>query len=769
MDERRHGRATLAGGAAVWLTLALAAGAAVAAHADPASAATDVTVLVSRASGTAGAAADDHSYSPVSVSGDGRFVAFASVADNLSDQDDNANGNVFVRDLQTGTTVLAGRADGVSGAAADAGSSEPSISSDGRYVAFVSSATNLSSQDNDVCAEPYYGQPDRCANIFVRDLQAGTTTYVSRADGSAGAAANGSSFAPAISADGRRVVFTSVAANLSGQDVNDCVGYNEGGAPITVPCFNTFVRDLATGTTTYAAPGLHTNQGHGCGPAISADGRYVAVETDLPLSGYDTNEHMDVYVVEPQTGATSYVSRADGADGAGGRSHSYCPSISGDGGVVGFESYGGSGLTTDPVRFDLQQVYARDLAAGSTTLLSRADGATGEPASWEARGASVSADGRHVAFHTNAANLSPSGSVAVFVRDRLSHTTRLMELGYLPAISGNGLVVGFESTYDSVSDEDNDAYRNVYVRGWDSVASPPGQADLSLSMTVSNAAPTVGTEVTFTVTAGNAGALTASGVAVTDRLPAGLSLSSATVSQGSYAADTGVWLVGSLATGATATLRLVAKPTAPGAQTNTAQVSAVDQPDPDSTPGNSDPAEDDQASVTVNATAPSCGSVRVTAAADAWIAQNAPATNFGKDSALRVRSKSYANARTLVRFALPAVPAGCKVTGATLRLYAAAAAGGRTLRVSPLTATWSEGAVTWSNRPAGGSGAAYASSRTGWTAWSVTTQVTGAYAGPLHGFLVRDATEGGAGYEQRFHSRENGINRPELVITFRPA
>jgi uncharacterized repeat protein (TIGR01451 family) len=132
------------------------------------------------------------------------------------------------------------------------------------------------------------------------------------------------------------------------------------------------------------------------------------------------------------------------------------------------------------------------------------------------------------------------------------------------------------------------------------VTTPAQLADLSLQKTVDNPTPGVGSTITFTITVQNNGPNTATNVAVQDQLPAGLTLVSATPSQGSYNPVTGVWAVGTLANGATATLTLVATVNAPGVITNIAEVIGVDQPDPDSVPNNNDPAEDDQDDAPIN-------------------------------------------------------------------------------------------------------------------------------------------------------------------------
>src|SRR4051794_27706166 len=129
------------------------------------------TSLASRATGAAGAAGDDLSNDP-SLSADGRYTAFESNADDLDPNSDDSVADVFVRDALTGTTTLVSRATGAAGVVGDGDSSNPSISADGRYVAFESDADNLDPDSN-----------DSFSDIFVRDTVANTTTLVSRATG----------------------------------------------------------------------------------------------------------------------------------------------------------------------------------------------------------------------------------------------------------------------------------------------------------------------------------------------------------------------------------------------------------------------------------------------------------------------------------------------------------------------------------------------------------------------------------------------------------
>ncbi|WP_171058121.1 TolB family protein [Modestobacter altitudinis] len=275
------------------------------------------TVLVSRTNGISGAAGDGDS-GFASISQSGRFVAFQSDADNLSANDNNAVTNVFVRDLQNGSTRLVDRANGTNGAAADAGAAFPSVSADGRYVAFESAADNLSANDDDAVT-----------NVFVRDVQNGTTRLVSRADGSNGDGADDGSSNPSISGNGRYVAFESNADNLSGND-NDNVS-------------NVFVRDLQNGTTRLISRASGTN-GAGADDAslsasISGNGRYVAFESLADnLSADDDNNVFNVFVRDLDQRATTLVSRASGTNGPGGNDSSNFPAMSADGGSVAFQS-----------------------------------------------------------------------------------------------------------------------------------------------------------------------------------------------------------------------------------------------------------------------------------------------------------------------------------------------------------------------------------------------------------------------------------------------
>jgi hypothetical protein len=172
---------------------------------------------------------------------------------------------------------------------------------------------------------------------------------------------------------------------------------------------------------------------------------------------------------------------------------------------------------------------------------------------------------------------------------------------------------------------------------------------------------------------------------------------------------------------------------------------------------------------TVEAPPPgSCTGSTVTlgASADSWVLQSSPTSNYATDSVLKVDTKSGGNARALVRFGLPALPAGCQVVSAQLRLYAGSYKTGRTIQALALTGAWTETGVTWSNQPAASGTATTVVSGFGYLSWNVTSQLATTYAANT-GFLLRDATEDGGGIEQAFHSREKAPdNPPQLVLTF---
>src|SRR5262245_44626673 len=289
---------------------------------------------------------------------------------------------------------------------------------------------------------------------------------VSRAGGAAGAKANASSDSPAISADGRFVVFHSQAANLDPAD-NDTTG-------------DLFVRDLLTNSTTLVsratgATGAKSN-GNSSDASISGDGRFVAFESNS--SNLGGTLFGGTYVRDLQTNTTTPVDRASGANGAFGDSFSLDASISADGRFVAFSSLASN---LSPEDGDLiEDVFVRDLQTNTTTLVSRAGGANGATGDGDSATAAISADGRFVAFSSFAANLDPAdhtGDEDIFVRDLQTNTTTLVSradgadgakanngLSDNPTISADGRFVAFFSTATNLDPADNDTTGDLYVR-----------------------------------------------------------------------------------------------------------------------------------------------------------------------------------------------------------------------------------------------------------------------------------------------------------------
>lgn len=177
-----------------------------------------------------------------------------------------------------------------------------------------------------------------------------------------------------------------------------------------------------------------------------------------------------------------------------------------------------------------------------------------------------------------------------------------------------------------------------------------------------------------------------------------------------------------------------------------------------------------------SATSVTCtpGTVTASASADSYIDEQSASSNFGSATLLKVRAQIsllglVGDARTLVKFTLPAIPDLCTMTQATLRLNAATASGtARTLQALRVNASWAENTVTWNTMPATTGTAATATSGAGWREWTVTSQVAAMYSGSNHGFLIKDSAVLSllGTFLQEFSSREAASNQPELVITY---
>ena len=395
--------------------------------------------------GPGGAQGSDGSWGPA-ISDDGRWVAFKSAASNLVAGDTNAADDIFVHDQQTGLTSRASV--GLAGVQADGGSDRPAISADGRWVAFESWASNLVT-----------GDTNGLADVFVRDLQTGTTTRVSV--GSAGTQANSSSGRAAVSADGRWVAFESQASNLVSGDTNGT--------------FDVFVHDQQTGMTMRASVGPAGAQGNGWSefPSISGDGRFVAFDSAAGnLVAGDTNGTYDVFVHDRQLATTTRVSV--GLGGAQTTRSSLFPSISDDGRSVAYLS-GATNLVVGDTN-GWQDVFVYDGQSGTTTRVSVGPG--GAQGNGDSLNPAISADGRWVAFISLSSNLvvvdtNDAADFDVFVHDRVTATTARVSVG--PGgveanrasgggtISADGRSVAFDSDASNLVTADTNFTSDVFV------------------------------------------------------------------------------------------------------------------------------------------------------------------------------------------------------------------------------------------------------------------------------------------------------------------
>ena len=339
----------------------------------------------------------------------------------------------------------------------------PAVSADGRYVAYYSSASNLVPDDT-----------NGFMDVFVWDRASGSTTRIT--DG------NGMSRLPSISADGRYVVFDSMASNLVPDDTNgfmdvfvwdratgtttritngndesgDAVISADGGSitfdsqasnlvPDDTNGFkrDVFVWDADTGTTTRITDSVWYTEEYSLSGGISADGSYVTFSSlSSTLVPDDTNNHWDVFVWDAVTGAITRLS-----DGA-----AYHPRISSDGRFVTYNAMWGT-----------DHVFVWDSTTGTTTRVTDGtDGASLAP--------TISGDGRYVTFQSGASNLVPgdaNGVWDVFVWDRLTGTTTRITDGDAdstnPAVSSDGGLITFSSDAGNLVADDTNAARDVFV------------------------------------------------------------------------------------------------------------------------------------------------------------------------------------------------------------------------------------------------------------------------------------------------------------------
>jgi uncharacterized repeat protein (TIGR01451 family) len=516
-------------------------------------------------SGTAGFTSPSNDRA--STTADGRFVAFMALANNLVPDDTNDAADVFVRDRLTGTTERVSvssrgrQGDAASGVGLTAGAD---ISDDGRFVAFVSSASNFARGDTN-------GNTD----VFVRDRLSDTTELISR--GLDGSPASGDDVE--ISADGRFVAFRSAAQNLVPNH----------------PEFDFFDHIYVYDRETQTIERVDVDNNGVLGAssavnlAISADGRFIAFDSfaDNLVPGPGDQGGVDVFVRDRVSATTTGVST--GGDTGQFEADSFLSSISATGRFIGFSSadptFPGdtNGFITDAFVFDRQ--------GGSVQLVSRSS--DGTQANDESSSALVTADGTSVVFSSRGSNLvtgDNNNAFDVFERNLVTGATvRLAADNDQPAfdvissdMTPDGLVVSLLTRADLVPEQDVGFFAmDVYV-----LDRRPA-ADLMVTKTDSPDPITVRADLTYTMTVQNLGPAAATDATLIDQLPADVVFVSATTSQGSCT-RTGrgsrdgelTCALGTLNAAASVTITVVVSPTSAGVTlSNTATVRA-NSPDP---------------------------------------------------------------------------------------------------------------------------------------------------------------------------------------------
>lgn len=340
--------------------------------------------------GAAGTQATDNSRRP-SLSADGRYLAYESAAPNLVAGDTNGAIDVFVRDLQSLPSLRANTSG--AGTHANAASGEAGLSRDGRFAVFSSAATNLIDGDSNASSD-----------VFLYDGDSATLQALSMAGASFGNAASDSA---SISADGGWIVFRSAASNLVAGDGNALT--------------DVFLRDRVSGALQRVSTGTSgaalTAGTVRSGMSLSGDGALIAfAASDTTLIAGDTNGVDDVFVKQRLGGALTLASAS--AAGTAGNGHSGAPALSDDGSRIAFASEASNLIASDSN--GVADVFVKTLADASLLRASSdaagvaGNGASGEPA--------LSADGRHVAFASAASNLVPgdtNGNRDIFLKDLL--------------------------------------------------------------------------------------------------------------------------------------------------------------------------------------------------------------------------------------------------------------------------------------------------------------------------------------------------------------
>jgi flagellin-like hook-associated protein FlgL len=389
------------------------------------------------------------------MSANGRFVAFVSTATNLTPDDTTAYQDIFVKDLETG--AISRVSTNASGAPSTGNTYLMDVSQDGNLVLFAATGSGF-----------VPGDTNSVLDVFVKNIQTGAVTRVST--DSLGAQANSSSFGGSFSADGRYVLFDSAATNLVPGDTN--------------AQDDVFRKDLQTGAITRLSTGSGGQQGtlSSYRGTLSGDGRLAVFESEAAniVSG-DTNGAVDIFLKNIETGVLTRISTD--SSGAQANNHSFEPILSSDGRFVTFSS-----TATNLVPGDTNgqaDIFVKDLQTGVVSRVStdssgaQATGGAGAPPYWASGSvlSSISSDGRYIVFQSTADNLVPGDTNAqtdIFMKDlQTGEVSRISadasggqanNGSYLSSVSLDGRSIAFMSYADNLVPGDTNGQADVFVR-----------------------------------------------------------------------------------------------------------------------------------------------------------------------------------------------------------------------------------------------------------------------------------------------------------------
>jgi hypothetical protein len=396
-----------------------------------------------------------------SISADGRYVAFESTAKNLVPNDTNGVTDIFVHDRQIGQTTRVSVTH--NGGQANGASFEAAISGDGRFVSYSSKATNL-------VANPIYPPKIDCGDtsghernpsiqVYLYDRQTGAVTQASV--NNQGVSANCRSWLSDISGDGTYVVYGSHATNLVDPPKNNKKR-------------DTYIYNRITKQVRYAnltPQGTRPDQGAGL-VDISSSGRYVTFNTKSGLfDPIDNNKTFDVILLDQQTNQTKLISLNE--SGRVGPEISHYSDVNTNGQYVVFQTL--NQLTSED-RNNVTDIYLRDIVNNQTILITSPN--SGQQANGNSRSGKLSGDGRYVTFISSANNLvanDTNGTEDLFMRDMTNgQITRLSvtlsgaqtsgSLNGTHAISTDGTFVAFSSSANNLVSGDNNGKPDVFVR-----------------------------------------------------------------------------------------------------------------------------------------------------------------------------------------------------------------------------------------------------------------------------------------------------------------